>query len=355
MKSSPSARSLLSSEQHARLRARSDLWGCYLVGHAWAVIAGSMALVAAYPNPLTYLLAVTLIGSRQLGVLILMHDGAHGLLCRNPRLNRLLSQWLCAYPMLADTDIYRRYHLQHHARTMQADDPDLVLTGHYPIPRRSLQRKLIRDLTGQTGYSQRRIQLQHAWGRADTAWPARVAHFQQALGRQLAANAALFACLAAAGYGHFYLTLWLLPMLTWQQLVLRIRNIAEHAAVPDRDDPFRNARTTEASLLERCFVAPYWVNYHLEHHLLMWVPCYRLPLLQRYLRTNGHGARLVVTKSYRAVLREVTLAKDEAGSEPPRRAERAVGTFGEGFSSRAQGSAASPRAVADGSSPNIRR
>ena len=60
-------------------------------------------------------------------------------------------------------------------------------------------------------------------------------------------------------------------------VITRIRNIAEHAVVPDSDDPLRNTRTTKASLLERIFIAPYFVNYHLEHHLLFYVPCYNLP------------------------------------------------------------------------------
>ena len=35
----------------------------------------------------------------------------------------------------------------------------------------------------------------------------------------------------------------------------RIRNIAEHAVVPDNDDPLRNTRTTLANPLERLLIA----------------------------------------------------------------------------------------------------
>ena len=82
--------------------------------------------------------------------------------------------------------------------------------------------------------------------------------------------------LVAAGYWWLYPIMWLLPLATWYQLVSRIRNIAEHAVVPDDDDPLRNTRTTYASPVERLLLAPYWVNYHLEHHLFMFVPCWRL-------------------------------------------------------------------------------
>jgi len=337
MKSAPAATALLTAGQHAEIRTRSDAWGLWLVAHAWGVIFASMAVVAWWPNPLTYALAIIVIGSRQLGLLILMHDGAHGMLARTPALNAFLSQWGCAFPMLADTAIYRRYHLRHHARTMQDDDPDLVLTGHYPIARSSLRRKLLRDLFGRTGVAQRRAQFAQALGPASDGWPVRLARLRVRLGPQLAANGALLVLLSLAGHWTFYFTLWLLPALTWQQLVLRIRNIAEHAVVPDRNDPFRNARTTEIHWLERALVAPYWVNYHTEHHLLMWVPCYRLPRLRRFLRANGYGERMLTSVGgYRAVLREVTLPDHEL---PPDRAgpsrTRAVGTFSDGFNGAA--------------------
>src|SRR3546814_13852785 len=48
--------------------------------------------------------------------------------------------------------------------------------------------------------------------------------------------------------------------ISWYQLVSRIRNIAEHAMVPDNDDALRNTRTTYAGWLTRLVLAPYWVN-----------------------------------------------------------------------------------------------
>ena len=44
--------------------------------------AGAMFVI--WPNPLTYILAVMLIGARQLGLAILMHDAAHGALRQHP-------------------------------------------------------------------------------------------------------------------------------------------------------------------------------------------------------------------------------------------------------------------------------
>jgi fatty acid desaturase len=116
--------------------------------------------------------------------------------------------------------------------------------------------------------------------------------------------------LTIAGQWHLFFLLWVVPYFTWFPMVTRIRNIAEHAMVPDNDDPFRNARTTRANLAWRALVAPYWVNYHVEHHLLMYIPCYRLARFHRLLMAKGHGDRMELRPGYLPVL---GLATSRAG------------------------------------------
>jgi fatty acid desaturase len=288
--------------------------------------------VAVFPNPLTYILAVMLIGSRQLGLIILMHEGAHRCFSRIESRNMALSQWLCAYPVFADTQAYRRYHLQHHACTQQQDDPDLVLSAPFPVTKASYRRKFLRDITGRTGYEQRRAQFLNALG--DRSWPLaqRARHFHDRLGRQIAVNAVLWAALAASGIWWAYPLLWLVPLLTWMMVISRIRNIAEHAVVPDPDDPLRNTRTTQANLLERIFIAPYFVNYHLEHHLLFYVPCYNLPKLHAILMRGPHASRMEVQRGYLSVLALATArpdAEDRPGDRVGKARRRAAGKVAE--------------------------
>src|ERR1700758_100 len=284
------ARDFLTEEQLIEVRRRSTWKGAALIVHAWALIAGAVALVAWWPNPATYLLAVAIIGSRQLGLAILMHDGAHGCLSADEKVNLALSQWFCAYPVFAETRAYRRYHLQHHARTQQEDDPDLVLSAPFPITKLSYRRKFFRDITGQTGYQQRKAQLLNALGPKEWPLARRVAHFWDKLGPQCVTNAVLFAALAAAGVWWAYPLLWLVPLLTWMMVITRIRNIAEHAVVPDSSDPLRNTRTTHANFLERLF----------------YVPGYSLPPVHRLLSESRHASRMEVQPNYAAVLRLAT-------------------------------------------------
>ncbi len=148
-------KAVFTPEEWSRLTSRSSLRGMWLVIHAWGTIAAAIALVALWPNPLTWLIAVTVVGARQLGLAILMHEAAHGGLHANRAINEWVGQWLCAVPVGADLASYRSYHLQHHKFTQQPEDPDLSLSAPFPITKESYTRKAIRDLTGQTFVKQR--------------------------------------------------------------------------------------------------------------------------------------------------------------------------------------------------------
>lgn len=294
-------KAVFTAEELAQVRARSDLTGFLCVFHAWVMIGIAIGVYAVWPNPLTFILAVLIIGSRQLGLAILMHDGAHHVLMRTPSLNEWVSQWLCAFPVFADTIPYRHYHLKHHRSTQQPDDPDLILSKPFPITRASLRRKMLRDITGQTGLKQRADQIRRGFAGANLR--ERWQTFRKRLGRQTVVNLVLLGLMTAFGKPHYYLMFWILPLVTWQMAVTRLRNIAEHAVVPDNNDVLRNARTTYAGPVARMFLAPYWVNYHVDHHALMYVPCYNLPKLHALLLAKGFGPKMEIRKDYWEVLR----------------------------------------------------
>ena len=285
-------------EEWARFSKRSSWLGLICVAGAWTLIFAAGAMFVLWPNPLTYILAVMLIGARQLGLAILMHDAAHGALHSNMKINNWVGEWLCAAPTGARLNAYRDYHLKHHKYTEQPEDPDLGLSAPFPITRASLVRKIVRDLTGQTFFKQRRAQLFSGLQKGQFVNPT-TAHF-------LIFNALLLAGLTVAGYWWTYFALWIVPMATWLPLVTRLRNIAEHACVKTQDDPFTHARTTLANALERLFIAPYWVHFHGEHHVFMHVPCYRLQGLHNTLMDKGYWSRMHIAPGYMSVLGEAT-------------------------------------------------
>ena len=119
-------------------------------------------------------------------------------------------------------------------------------------------------------------------------------------------NALLFVLFYFAGAGVWFFAVWVVGMATWFPLVTRVRNIAEHACTSTGPDPFSHARTTHANFIERAFIAPYWVNYHAEHHLFMYLPCYNLPEAHRLLAAKGLIERVDVAPNYLDVLRLAT-------------------------------------------------
>jgi fatty acid desaturase len=298
---------LLTLDELDRFRRTSTRRGAGLVLHAWAIIAGAIALYVLRPSLWTLGLAVVVIGTRQLGLVVLMHETAHWLLFPAMRANTLVGTWLCAAPLGEDLRAYRRRHHLHHRLTQRPDDPDLALSAALPLSRGRLARALLADLTGVT--AARRVLgqvlgwypgldgLAGAWRRARAP---------------LIANAVLATGLAAVGGWSLYLLAWVLPWATWYQLVTRVRDIAEHGLVPGPEDPLRSARSIGAGRLARAFVAPYGVNHHLEHHLLVFVPCWKLGQVHEMLLAKGYGDRIERSRGYLQVL--------DVASRDPRRA-----------------------------------
>ena len=83
---------VLSETEVDYLKEKSDFKGIALLFHAWFVIGLSVLVYSLFPNIFTFLAAVLVIAGRQLGLAILMHVGAHGLITNNTKLNNHLSQ-----------------------------------------------------------------------------------------------------------------------------------------------------------------------------------------------------------------------------------------------------------------------
>ena len=301
----PSWRKVLSREELDSLLEIQNWRGWFSLGLNWAIVFASFSLVAWAPNPATIFAALILIGGRQLGMAVIMHEAAHHTMFTNRKLNDLACNWLAAYPVWAEVAPYRSYHLLHHGNTGTDKDPDLGLVTPFPITRASFRRKIWRDLSGQTGWKQFLAVLSRDLGtasknnmrnmgmsagqRPDVGW--------HKLAPVIVSNAALFGVLAGFGHPELYL-LWAVAWFTSYRLVTRLRSIAEHALATAQDDPLGNTRTTLARWWERLLLAPNRVNYHLEHHLLMTVPHYNLPRMHRLLKERGALDGALIARGY---------------------------------------------------------
>ena len=283
----------------AALTRRSDWRGAWAIASTWTVIALTFVALARWPHPVTFVVAVVVLGGRQLALSILMHEAAHRTLFRTRWLNDSVTDWTCARVMWSDVVRYRRHHLGHHKYTGTSEDPDRSLVTPFPTTRASLARKLLRDIVGITalkrivglvlmdiGVLEYTVAGDAVRSREHrTSWD-RVREGASHLCGVGMTNLALFGVLAAAGHPRLYLV-WVAAYMTTFSVFLRIRSFAEHACTGQGPDVLRNTRTTRAGLVARATVAPFRVNYHMEHHLLVAVPYFQLPNMHRMLRERG--------------------------------------------------------------------
>ncbi|MDA1075089.1 MAG: fatty acid desaturase family protein [Proteobacteria bacterium] len=289
----------LSREELDSVLTRSDLRAAGMVISNFAIIALAFALPVLMPDPLTMVLAAVvsllLLGGRQLGLAVIYHDCAHSVFFKTRWLNDLVGHWICGGLVNTSMYAYRTYHLKHHRFAGTTDDPDLQLALSYPASRQSFRRKVIRDLTGQTGLKSLKAQLRSFKIKRNAPF--------------VLTHVLLFAVLAAAGAWWAYF-LWWLAYLFVYQMITRMRFMGEHGVALDRlsDDARENTSTTLVSWWERTFIAPNYVNFHLEHHLQAGVPCYNLTRFHRMLRERGFfGDKACFSNGYVDVLRKAQL------------------------------------------------
>jgi fatty acid desaturase len=278
----------------------------------WLGIVLLFASAAYFHSFVVYVLCAVLIARQQLALAILMHDAAHSRLFESRVWNDYFSQILLASPLYFSMETYRKFHLKHHQDPLAPDDPDLSLIGGYPISKKSLARKLSRDLFAVSYFKfiryfffrgkTRPVVLSENVGKKG-----RSGRFSrtQLLVFHLAVNGLFFGILYIAGHPWLYLTLWILPMMTVLQVLLRIRGIAEHAGYQQGKDQALNSRTV-VNPVQAFFFAPHNVNYHIEHHLYPGIPFLNLPKVHRLMRNRGSLPLSNTFPSYWAVLRSVT-------------------------------------------------
>ena len=114
---------------------RSDARGFFAIASTWLVIGLAFALLARFPHPITFVVAVIVIGGRQLALAILTHEAAHRSLFETRALNDVFTDLVCARPIWNDVARYREHHVRHHAHTNTAKDLAREPRSFRPLPR----------------------------------------------------------------------------------------------------------------------------------------------------------------------------------------------------------------------------
>ena len=265
------------------------------------VVAGAL-IVGLWGSP-WMLAGVVLMGIAQHSLFILSHEAAHYRLLSHRGANDVLGR-LIGMSSGVSMCTYRVTHRLHHNNLYGSEDPDTAIHGGYPRGRAYLLRKLAQDIVGWNAWktyayffgapainedTQRAIrplddtspQLRKA-ARQDRYW---------VVGAHIAMP--LLAYALAGWHGLVvYLVVWIAPLMTTLQPILRLRAVCEHGAVSDLSSPLTAARSNRTlgnwpNRVLGAVLFPHHVNYHLEHHLYPAVPHYHLPALHLALQTRG--------------------------------------------------------------------
>ena len=193
-------------------------------------------------------------------------------------------------PDVAAVLAYRRVHFAHHRDELGPDEPDTDLYRGYPISRDSWQRKLRRDLTGESAYKNIRL----LGSPPASASPKGL----QILGVQPVLAGVAVACQRPLAY-----VVWIGSWCTLWKFSNRLRAIAEHGGMERVSDRRRTTHVIRQSWIARLCMVPYNTGWHLAHHVDMGVPWRNLPKLHAELVASGWVTPDVEYPSYRAFWR----------------------------------------------------
>lgn len=235
----------------------------------------------------TYIPLGFLMAGRQGALLQLVHEASHRLLSHNLKINNFLGSWLCAFPIGLTLDGYTKGHMQHHAGTNTIDDlpTDMEKYSQVDFKTWKLYRLFLFDVTGWTalrsflGHNYKSLTARSQPGSENSKFLKKIAGL-------MVAQAVILGIIFQFDL-ITYILLWIVPLISFNMVLLRFRGIAEHGRSlqegvlidrPDQGNMY--TRTVELSGfvggVERILIGSLNANFHHEHHILPKVPHYHL-------------------------------------------------------------------------------
>jgi fatty acid desaturase len=236
------------------------------------------------------------IASFQHGLLVIMHDASHYRLFKNRDLNDFVANIFLAFPHFVTTEGYRLSHLLHHQFLNTDKDPDYVgrigkPDWEFPKSKPRVFWLLTKDVFG-NGFFEMLKKLYRYARQAGLKSGNNPSHAHAPMGYRQASPmfrwsyyALMCVSLTAFGVWTKYLLYWLLPAFWLLPAILRNRSLAEHFGLRWSHE-LNSSRNVIPNFIERIFLCPWGVNFHLNHHLFPSVPFYNLRKLENTLLEN---------------------------------------------------------------------
>ena len=251
-------------------------------GLEWVVIAATGAAAIHWWSAPVFVAAALVIATRQHAILVLYHDGVHGLVARNRRMNDFVVNLAVGVPLLLPIHLYRALHLSHHRHLGAQCDPERVLLyrgqpwNFRPLAMGPLVRQLAGDVSAWNAIVLAIRYLQEARAGTGLKLP------QTRPFPELILQYAVFLGAVTASFSFWPIQtlqaalFWFGPYLTVTQLLQKIRSFAEHVGA-EIDSSL--SCSWRPGILGRLTIWPYNINYHREHHARPRIPWDRLPMM----------------------------------------------------------------------------
>ncbi len=256
----------------------------------FAIWTGAALVAVRVPVLGVRLVCYFLMGATIQGLVILMHEGVHRILFRDPLLNRWVA-FACGLPAFLSVTAYRVGHLPHHRHERGAGDPD-ELENFTRDPRALAGLFCLIFLFGDF-FGLYRVGPLNAW---------RTSGRER---RDVLVEYGIIAGVFAAAFAlvpiDLLLHVWVFPALVARQLT-NVRTLAEHV-LTGHGDRVTATRTVTSNRFVSFFMCN--LNYHTAHHLYPGVPWYNLPRLHRLLDSELRLAGAQVYPSYSRFLMDL--------------------------------------------------
>lgn len=305
---------VLDEDTKAQIRVltkRSFIRDLITIGGNYAWIAVIFAAGMYWQNVYAWAVLGFLMATRQHGLLILMHEATHGRILKSNYWNTRLSNFLFSWPFVLDSLGYRQIHMKHHRYLYTDDDPDIynigrTYAGQFPKSMWGMVWLVVREyLLGYILTIKYLIDTNLNGGPASTATMSsedqkdirKADEARCSMATFVSYYVVMFSVVTAFGLWSPFFWLWIFPMATWLQVVLRLRFVSEHFGV-DKTDALNLSRNNLSHWLEGWLLTPHNVNYHIAHHIFPNVPCYNLPRLHALLWERSQQYRERAHHSY---------------------------------------------------------
>lgn len=270
----------------------------------WSIIILAIGFTHFYFNPLTYILAIMIIGARQHALGILGHDAAHHMLYKNKTLNDVVGCFLLSWPIYFNLHNYRRRHLDHHSYLNTRKDPDYIKKFSFPLEKK--YSPFIFGVPFGLGILFFLVNLHKLYKYNLNPLEKGVSRYENLFKVTfICYHIILYSILTYFKLWEAYLLFWLIPLLVWGIFVTRVRILIEHSGIYRHSKQF-HTRIIYTNIFDKLFLTAHNMNYHFTHHVYPTVPWYNLKKLHSLLLKNEHYRNdIIVSHDCFAALKEI--------------------------------------------------